>query len=538
MKPTFSTVSSDWVRIRIGKNGFAEASHDFLGVKLKTSVISVHSSKTTSVKFRIINKLQYEPFLEENERRVSDIIQIYPKEFVFEPSAELILRLPNCVAPKSCGQLVCLYCSNVWARHGVKHLKWKPIDSFCFHVNAARTEARIICRKSGLFTIKMTQHPQSTKNLDPYTDCEVELTEYPGIQIKFPAGCVSRKTPVTLETVCTDELYSLSAPAPTSSKSHSTWILPQNCDPRHHDESNLVDVTSSPVVLIRPSKFRFTKPIQLTLPLLGDGFEDFFSRENARVAVLQSKVLDEDLVLWKHHYSTPEIKTAANGLKIASFLITRGGLYKLVRRIPNNNPRYVEQIAGCISRELHYSDNDNNNFVTTSLRGLMTEIAEPGKQFVLRVALFDNAQPRNPDNCFISEVCSQPLTLPLGNTRFLVRGSFVPDMDAADRTDERIVIFTGKTTFVDFYLKFRLSDPTKLPDFIGKVSVHGAGDMQFFINLHKPKQIEDLDPFEDRAGARIQGKRKKTKQLQKRQTVAEFRSLRETTIQKDDEVSS
>ena len=246
--------------------------------------------------------------MEENERRVSDIIQIYPKEFVFEPSAELVLRLPNCVAPKSCGQLVCLYCSNVWVRHGIKHLKWKPLDSFCFRVNAERTEARIICRKSGLYTIKMTQHPQTTKNLDPYTDCEVELKEYPGIQIKFPAGCVSRKTPVTLETICTDELYNLPKPVPTSSKSHSTWIIPQKCDPGDHDESNLVDITSSPVVLVRPSKFRFTKPIQLTLPLLGDGFEDFFSRENARIAVLQSKVLDEDRVLWKHHYSTPEVR--------------------------------------------------------------------------------------------------------------------------------------------------------------------------------------------------------------------------------------
>lgn len=304
----FSTVSSDWIRVTIGKNGFVEALHELLGVKLKTSIISVDSSKSTSIKFRIINKLQYEPFLEENERRVSDIIQIYPKEFVFEPSAELVLRLPNCVAPKSCGQLVCLYCSNVWVRHGIKHLKWKPLDSFCFRVNVERTEARIICRKSGLYTIKMTQHPQTTKNLDPYTDCEVELKEYPGIQIKFPAGCVSRKTPVTLETICTDELYNLPKPVPTSSKSHSTWIIPQKCDPGDQDESNLVDITSSPVVLVRPSKFRFTKPIQLTLPLLGGGFEDFFSRENARIAVLQSKVLDEDRVLWKHHYSTPEVR--------------------------------------------------------------------------------------------------------------------------------------------------------------------------------------------------------------------------------------
>ena len=184
-----------------------------------------------------------------------------------------------------------------------------------------------------------------------------------------------------------------------------------------------------------------------------------------------------------------QIETTENGSKVASFLITRGGLYKIVRRIANNNPRYVEQISGCISRELCYPANNNNNFVTTSLRGLMTEIAEPGKQFVLRIALFDNSQPKNPDMCFISEVCSQPLSLPLGKTRFLVRGSFEPDRDAADHTEERTVMFTGKTTFVDFYLKLRLSDPTKLPDVIGKVSVYGDGDVQFYINLHKPTQV-------------------------------------------------
>ena len=70
-----------------------------------------------------------------------------------------------------------------------------------------------------------------------------------------------------------------------------------------------------------------------------------------------------------------------------------------------------------------------------------------------------------------------------------MRGSFEPDRDATDHTEERTVMFTGKTTFVDFYLKFRLSDPTKLPDLIGKISVHGEGDVQFYINLHKPTQV-------------------------------------------------
>ena len=305
---SFSTISSDWIRSGSEFPGFIEASHEFLGIRLKTSAACLENWKSMSIRFRILNKLQYEPFLEEKERRVSDIIQIYPKEFVFEPSAELVLKLPSCVAPKSCGQMVCLYCSNIWLRNGVKHLKWKPLDSFCFHVNEARTEARIRCKKSGLYTIKITQHPQITKKLDLYTDCEVELTEYPGIQIKFPTGCVTRKTQVTLETICTEDLYNLPAPAPVSPRSSSSWLPPQSCNPEDLDTNNMLDITSSPVVLIRPSKFRFTKPIQLTLPLMGDGFEDFFSREKTRVAVLQSKMLDEDTILWKHHYSTPKVR--------------------------------------------------------------------------------------------------------------------------------------------------------------------------------------------------------------------------------------
>ena len=246
--------------------------------------------------------------MEENERRVFDIVQVYPKEFIFDPSAELILKLPSCVAPKSCGQLVCLHCSNTWLRNGVKQLKWKPLDSYCFRVNMNRTEARITCKKSGLYTIKITQNPQLTKNLDPYSECEVELIDYPGIQIKFPEGCVARKTPVTLETICNDDLYNLPTPVPVSSRSLGSWRPPQSCIAEDLDVSNMVDITSSPVVLIRPSRFRFTRPVQLTLPLLGDGFEGFFSRENTRIAVLQSKVLDEETVLWRHHYSTPEVR--------------------------------------------------------------------------------------------------------------------------------------------------------------------------------------------------------------------------------------
>lgn len=307
----FSTIVSGWIKTGSESGGFVEATHEFLGIKLKVSNVSIgqnSKSKSNSIKFRILNKFQNEPFLEENERRVSDIVQIYPKELVFEPSAELVLKLPSSVAPKSCGQLVCLYCSNKWLRHGAKQLKWKPLDSFCFHVNARRTQARVVCKKSGLYTIKITQHPQISNKLDPYTDCEVQLTEYPGIQIKFPSGCVIRPTPVTLEAICTDELYSQPAPVPVSGRSHGPCRPLHSFYPEDMDTSNMVDITSTPVVLIRPSKHRFTKPIQLTLPLLGGNFEDFFARENTRIVVLKSKVLDEETVSWKHHYSTPEVR--------------------------------------------------------------------------------------------------------------------------------------------------------------------------------------------------------------------------------------
>ena len=302
-----STISSDWIKAEKELNGFVIADHEFLGVKLKTSVIAIKNLKSTNIKFRILNKIEYEPFMEESERRVADIVQVFPKEFLFDPSAELVLNLPSCVASKSCGQLVCLYCCNALVRHGVKQLKWKPLDSFSFHVNESRTEAKIICKKSGLYTIKVTQHPQVTKNLDIYTECEVSLKKFPGIKIKFPGGCVARKTPVTLEAISNEDLYTVPTPLPASPRSLGSWRPPQCCKLEDLDSTDMVDITSSPVVLIRPSRLRFTRPVQLTLPLLGEDFEDFFSRGNTRIAVLQSKVLDEETVLWKHHYSTPEV---------------------------------------------------------------------------------------------------------------------------------------------------------------------------------------------------------------------------------------
>lgn len=181
-----------------------------------------------------------------------------------------------------------------------------------------------------------------------------------------------------------------------------------------------------------------------------------------------------------------------DGQKVASFLLTRGGLYKVVRRVSEQHMRFTEQVTRYISNQLCHSIS-TSYFVTTKLRGLMTEIAEPGKQFVLRIALFDASQTTNPDACFVSEVCSQPLTIPLGKARILVRGSFEPDRDAADHSEERTVVFTGKTTFVDFYMKLRLNDPTKLPEVIGKVSVHGENNTQYYISLGKPTPVRWRD---------------------------------------------
>lgn len=152
---------------------------------------------------------------------------------------------------------------------------------------------------------------------------------------------------------------------------------------------------------------------------------------------------------------------------------------------------FIEKVSSRISRELCH-DTSPDVMVTLTLKGYVTEIAEPGKQFVLRICLLDSSQPRNPDNCFVYEVCSQHLALPLGKVRFLVRGRFEPDRDAADHSEERAVMFTGKTTFVDFNLKLRLSDPTKLPEHIGKVTVHSTSDLQYYVNLHKPIPVRLL----------------------------------------------
>ena len=279
-------------------------SHDFLGISLKVCRDNWSNLKNSTVKLRVLNKAQYEPFLEENERRVYDIIQVYPKDFIFNPAAEITLRLPSCVSPECSGQLVCLYSSNFWVRNGVRHLKWRPVDSECFEVNSVRTEAKLVCKKTGVYTIKLTPHPELTKELNASTTCEVKLSTQPKLQVKFPAGCVTKHTNVTLKVVRIEDLYNSPAAIPVSPTTRSR--LPSDWLDRTNER--MIDITSSPVALVRPTRSRFTKPVHLTLPLLGDDFEDFFVREDSRLVVLKSRVLNEEEIEWKHHYSTPEVQ--------------------------------------------------------------------------------------------------------------------------------------------------------------------------------------------------------------------------------------
>ena len=196
-------------------------------------------------------------------------------------------------------------------RHALKYPKWRPIDSFDFHVNATRTQATITCRQSGLYTVKTTRHLQVTKNLDQCTACEVEIKDHPRIRMKFPIGSVVRKTRITLQTICVDDLYKLPVAAPVSPRLANAQLVPEGlCT------SDMMDVTAGPVVLVRPSRFHFARPVHLTLPMLGDQFGDFFAKGNARVAVLRSKVLDAEKMKWQHHYSTPEVR---NNCSHASF---------------------------------------------------------------------------------------------------------------------------------------------------------------------------------------------------------------------------
>ena len=255
------------------------------------------------------------------------------QEFCFEPAAEAWLRLPSCVSPESSGQLVCLYSSNVWVRNGVRHLKWTAVDSECFQVNPVRTEAKLLLKKTGVYTLKLTPHLELTKHLSPFSAYDVTLTSQPKLHVTFPAGCVAEATDVTLKVLRIEELYNSPCVSPVphtarariagsdwlasrapSSKLAPDWPEPSTACaqltpdwPERSSEAH-VDITCSPVVLVRPTRCRFTRPVRLTLPLLGCDFDDLFSQGESRLVAIRSRVLNEEELKWKHHYSTPEVR--------------------------------------------------------------------------------------------------------------------------------------------------------------------------------------------------------------------------------------
>ncbi|EDO40707.1 predicted protein [Nematostella vectensis] len=483
-KPEVSTRISKWASGTPDKTDDVILEHSFLGIKLKIPRDAVSNVKPLSVKLRVNNNPSFEPSLEGNDLRVYDIIQVWPEEFEFSPPAELQLKLPSCVSKKSAGQVVCMFSNIITVKNGVRHLKWGRMDSRRFVMNDTRTEAKIICKYSGYYTLILTQCPECTTRINPGESFIVKVEGYNGLNIQFVEGCVERETKITLKVVCIEDLYNSPMASPTSPNTRRKIPI------QHRADENTLDVTGSPVVLVRPIHERFGRPVRLSLPLLGSTFEEIFKMDSSRLVVLQSRMLDDETVVWNHHYSTPEIELDAHGNRIATFLITSGGLYKMVRRLPSKNMRIISEMTSQISRELCLSTSPL--MVTANLRGLVTEIAEPGKQFVLRIALMDTHQSRNPDSCFIAEVCSQYLTVPLGRVRFLVRGRFEPDRDVTEHSEERTITFTGKTAFVDFNLKLRLSDPTKIPDNMGKVTLYAGADAQYYINLHKPMKIPKL----------------------------------------------
>ena len=229
---------------------------------------------------------------------------MYPREFKFPSHAGLNITLPSCVNSPHCGQLVCIYSANPSTKKDDVNLRWKPIDSECFQVNKERTSARILCRCSGLYCIKLTQYPEVTKLVDPEVPCSVVVREREGVALDFPRDCVPHETRITLKMICLEDLYNVPSASPVSPIVRIIPTLQLNGGSR---DGNTLDVTVSPVVLVRPLKCKFSKPLKLTLPLLGGGFDHFFQKENARLVALQSKVLDEVQIVWQHHYSTPEV---------------------------------------------------------------------------------------------------------------------------------------------------------------------------------------------------------------------------------------
>jgi hypothetical protein len=298
-----STSTSGWISGRNEPIGDLNLVHGFLGIKLKVPRESIKNIKQLAVKFRINNKPLYEPFLEGNDHRVYDIIQVCPKEFVFTPPAEMIVRLPSCINQKSAGQVVCMFSNTFAIKNDTRFLQWGRIDSKLFITNPLRTEAKIICKYAGFYTLILTQCPEVTTKISSQNGLTVHLQDYPGIKIAYETRCVDSDTKVTLKVVCLEDLYNSPSASPSFNDSHRR--LPIQI--RQNASENMLDVTGSPVVLVRPIRTRFRKPVKLSLPLLGDEFNGFFEQESNRLVVLRSKELDDESIVWHHHYSTPEV---------------------------------------------------------------------------------------------------------------------------------------------------------------------------------------------------------------------------------------
>lgn len=301
----YSTTTSSWTINKEPLNGDLNLNHSFLGIRLKVPRESLSDIKSNTVKFRINNKPLYEPFLEGNDHRIYDVIQVCPKESSFSPPAEMTLRLPSCVWKKSAGQVICMFGNTYGVKGDMRYLKWGRVSSNLFIVNAQRTEAKVICKYTGFYTLVLTQCPEVTAKISPERGLTVHLHETPGIKVQYEENTVERDTKITVKVVCLEDLYNSPSASPTSV--HHRRRFPIEYRSETNDE--MMDVTGSPVVLIRPIRTMFSKPVRLSLPLLGHEFEGFFDKESSRLVVLRSKELDDEAIVWHHHYSTPEVCT-------------------------------------------------------------------------------------------------------------------------------------------------------------------------------------------------------------------------------------
>lgn len=285
-------------------NGDLSLNHGFLGIKFRVPRESLGDVNPSTIKFRINNKPLYEPSLEGNDHRVYDVIQVFPKEFAFSPPAEMTLRLPSCVHKKSAGQVICMFGNSYGMKNDTRYLKWGRLSSNLLIVNNQRTEAKVICLFAGFYTIVLTQCPEVTAKICPERGSAFNLQEISGIRLSYGENTVETDTKITVKVVRLEDLYNSPSASPMSLNHRRRFPI----EYRNETNDEMMDVTGSPVILIRPIRTRFCKPVKLSLPLLGDAFEGFFDKETSRLVVLRSRELDDDAIVWYHHYSTPEVR--------------------------------------------------------------------------------------------------------------------------------------------------------------------------------------------------------------------------------------